>query len=262
MEAYWQYHKIVGDEVGDDVMTPEQYEKFKKEVLPSRMKNRLFVSWGVPGGIDCKLIGPETPCHCSHRYRQHQTDYKVLPESPVPIPCLAAGCRCVNYNYIPRQGTMFIRCHCRHLSDEHKVKQPHTCSKCQCAEFKSSFTCGCTEPAHKHRTLVETKAERSGRGMPVGQDVPYAAMGGLTGFSSLAEGYMRCDPSGAQPIPEPRRQVRGAEGGRAERAAEGGRAEGGRAERGQVRGAERGRAERAADPNSFAAMTDLYKSLE
>lgn len=33
-------------------------------------------------------------------------------------------------------------------------------------------------------------------GKPVGQDVPYAAMGGLTGFSSLAEGYMRLDDSG------------------------------------------------------------------
>ncbi len=30
----------------------------------------------------------------------------------------------------------------------------------------------------------------------MGQDVPYAAMGGLTGFSSLADGYIRLDPSG------------------------------------------------------------------
>jgi len=30
----------------------------------------------------------------------------------------------------------------------------------------------------------------------VGQDVPYAAMGGITGFSSLMEGYMRLDDSG------------------------------------------------------------------
>ena len=29
-----------------------------------------------------------------------------------------------------------------------------------------------------------------------GHDTPYAAMGGLTGFSSLADGYMRLDPSG------------------------------------------------------------------
>ncbi len=33
-------------------------------------------------------------------------------------------------------------------------------------------------------TLVETREERMARGRPVGRAVPYAAMGGLTGFSS------------------------------------------------------------------------------
>lgn len=45
-------------------------------------------------------------------------------------------------------------------------------------------------------TLIETREERMARGRPVGRAVPYAAMGGLTGFSSLAEGYLRLDPSG------------------------------------------------------------------
>lgn len=44
--------------------------------------------------------------------------------------------------------------------------------------------------------MVETRQERLAQGKPVGRDVPYAAMGGLTGFSSLAEGYMRLDDSG------------------------------------------------------------------
>lgn len=46
---------------------------------------------------------------------------------------------------------------------------------------------------------VETKSEREKRGRPVGKEVPYKAMGGLTGFSSLAEGYMRLDSSGIGP---------------------------------------------------------------
>ncbi len=46
------------------------------------------------------------------------------------------------------------------------------------------------------QTITETKSEREARGHPVGHDVPYAAMGGITGFSSLAEGYMRLDDSG------------------------------------------------------------------
>lgn len=49
---------------------------------------------------------------------------------------------------------------------------------------------------YEHETLVETKEEREAKGKPVGHDVAYQAMGGLTGFSSLAEGYQRLDPSG------------------------------------------------------------------
>ena len=44
--------------------------------------------------------------------------------------------------------------------------------------------------------IVETKDERQARGNPIGHDVPYQAMDGLTGFSSLMEGYMSLDPSG------------------------------------------------------------------
>ena len=51
------------------------------------------------------------------------------------------------------------------------------------------------------KTVVETKEERLARGHPVGQDVPYAAMGGITGFSSLMDGYMRLDDSGIGPPP-------------------------------------------------------------
>lgn len=47
-----------------------------------------------------------------------------------------------------------------------------------------------------HKTIVETKEERISRGHPIGHDVPYAAMGGITGFSSLMDGYMRLDDSG------------------------------------------------------------------
>lgn len=48
---------------------------------------------------------------------------------------------------------------------------------------------------------IETKEERLAKGKPVGKDVPYKAMGGLTGFSSLADGYLRMDASGIGPPP-------------------------------------------------------------
>lgn len=44
---------------------------------------------------------------------------------------------------------------------------------------------------------VETKSEREARGQPVGRDVPYAAMGGLTGFSSLLDGYLALEACGS-----------------------------------------------------------------
>ena len=33
-----------------------------------RLKNRLYVSWTNSTGMDCILVGPETPCFCQHRY--------------------------------------------------------------------------------------------------------------------------------------------------------------------------------------------------
>lgn len=61
-----------------------------------------------------------------------------------------------------------------------------------------SYSC---ESFFSQKTVVETKEERLAHGHPVGQDVPYAAMGGITGFSSLMDGYMRLDDSGIGPPP-------------------------------------------------------------
>ncbi|KAJ7396262.1 protein FAM221A isoform X3 [Pitangus sulphuratus] len=120
LEEYAEYRRIVGDDDGGKLFTPEEYEEYKRKVLPIRLQNRLYVSWRSPTGMDCS----------------------------------------------------------------------------KCSGFHSCFTCACGQPAYAHETVVETKEERLAQGKPVGQDVPYAAMGGLTGFSSLAEGYMRLDDSG------------------------------------------------------------------
>ena len=44
--------------------------------------------------------------------------------------------------------------------------------------------------------IVESRKEREKRGKPVGKATCYQAMGGITGFSSLAEGMQRLDASG------------------------------------------------------------------
>ena len=200
VDAYVEYRRIVGDDDGGVLFTPEQYEEYKREVLPQRTKNRLFASWTNSAGMDCKLIGPETPCFCQHRYKQHRTDFAVVPsDRPLLLPCQVKGCRCASYHYVPLVGCCPVRCNCKHEAEEHSEVRPYRCKRgvCQkCMGFTSSYTCGCGEAYTKHQMVVETKAEREARGHPVGVDTPYKAMGGVTGFSSLAEGYMRLDPSG------------------------------------------------------------------
>lgn len=192
-----EYTRIVGSDDGGVPFSPEEYEKYKKQVLPMRMQNRIFVSWTNSKGMDCVLIGPETMCFCRHRFKQHQSDFKEISSArPLLLPC--KDCPCSSFTYVPKNGSQSIRCGCKHLSDEHHFNKPFNCLKtgCKCSSFKSSFTCNCGEPCYSHQTLAETKKEREDRGHPVGHDTMYQAMGGLTGFSSLADGYMRLDPSG------------------------------------------------------------------
>lgn len=59
--------RIVGEDDGGKLFTPEEYEEYKRKVLPMRLQNRLYVSWRSPTGMDCKLVGPETLCFCTHR---------------------------------------------------------------------------------------------------------------------------------------------------------------------------------------------------
>ncbi|XP_073094798.1 protein FAM221A isoform X2 [Manis javanica] len=198
VDDYLEYRRIVGEDDGGKLFTPEEYEEYKRKVLPMRLQNRLFVSWRSPAGMDCKLVGPETLCFCTHRYKQHKTDFETIPQQrPIGLPCRVPGCPCRAYLYIPLNGAQPIRCRCKHFADQHSAAPGLLCNACsQCSGFHSCFTCVCGQPAYAHDTVVETKQERLALGKPVGRDAPYAAMGGLTGFSSLAEGYMRLDDSG------------------------------------------------------------------
>ena len=202
IDAYWEYRNIVGDDDNGKLFTPEEYEAYKKKVLPIRLKNRLYVSWSNPSGMDCKLIGPETQCFCLHRYKQHQTDFEEPVSSSSQLQCKVAGCRCSGFHFVPKNGNMFLKCHCKHAMDDHKARKPYACAKCACKCFKTSFRCGCGSSVNEHVLLIENREERLKRGHPVARDEPpYAAMGGLTGLSSLIDGYMRLDDSGCGALP-------------------------------------------------------------
>ncbi|TGZ69841.1 hypothetical protein CRM22_003516 [Opisthorchis felineus] len=198
IDDYTEYKRIVGEDDGGTMFTPEQYEAYKNKYIPIRIKNRIFISWVNPNGVDCILAGPQTECFCQHRLIQHQTDYETLPsERPIPVPC--KHCNCTSFHVMPKFGSQIARCHCKHMATEHSVKAPFFCSKpnCQCAGFKTSMHCDCGIEAHKHHMVMETAAERHARGRPVGKPCPYQAMGGLSGFTSLNPGIVRMDESGA-----------------------------------------------------------------
>lgn len=88
-----------------------------------------------------------------HRYKQHKTDYEILPQiRPIPVPCRVSGCKCKSYHYVPKNGTQPIRCQCKHFADDHSEVVPYKCSKgCACKKFRSSYTCGCGEPTYAHK---------------------------------------------------------------------------------------------------------------
>ena len=91
----------------------------------------------------------------------------------------------------PRQ----LKCGCKHDAEVHDPRR-RSCLRCQCKRFHSSFRCPCGAKHDEHRLVVETKIERQAAGKPVGRDVPFIGMGGLTGFSSNLPGPQRLDASG------------------------------------------------------------------
>ncbi|XP_077631475.1 protein FAM221A isoform X4 [Crocuta crocuta] len=131
VDEYLEYRRIVGEDDGGKPFTPEEYEEYKKKVLPMRLQNRLFVSWRSPTGMDCKLVGPETLCFCTHRYKQHKTDFETIPQQrPISLPCRVTGCQCRAYLYVPLNGAQPIRCRCKHFADQHRAAPGFMCNAC------------------------------------------------------------------------------------------------------------------------------------
>ncbi|XP_044102166.1 protein FAM221A isoform X7 [Neovison vison] len=131
VDEYLEYRRIVGEDDGGKLFTPEEYEEYKKRVLPMRLQNRLFVSWRSPTGMDCKLVGPETLCFCTHRYKQHKTDFETIPQQrPISLPCRVSGCGCRAYLYVPLNGAQPIRCRCKHFADQHSAAPGFLCNAC------------------------------------------------------------------------------------------------------------------------------------
>lgn len=182
------------------------------------------MSWRNGAGQDCKvrcwelsgrlltptqLIGPASLCECGHRYGEHESDALASAARggggerarEPDLRCLSARCRCARFAYLPSAGTWRARCGCKHESAAHDATT-RACGRCACACFGATFGCACGEGWGAHATAVETRAQRAARGAPVdnlgGGGEEYAALGGLTSFSSLLiaeeRGEVRAEP--------------------------------------------------------------------
>jgi hypothetical protein len=198
-----EYDRIVGDADGGKLFSPEEYEEFKANAIAHRA-NRIYVVWrNMQTGMDCRSVGPSSPCFCGHRYKNHATD-----NHNKKIFCKQAGCPCTLYDYIPIRGTQDVKCSaCRHSYDTHNVTGKRKCKQggCSCTGFHTSLSCSCKDQYGAHQTVFETREERQAAGRPVdnlaGGGQGYEALGGLTSFSSLVDGIdrMAIGPGGETP---------------------------------------------------------------
>lgn len=193
VQAYIEYENIVGGADGGKMLSPAEYEEFKKQVAAQRA-NRLFVYWTNKNGLECKTIGPFSKCFCDHRYKDHQTDSLKSKK----VPCKVPKCKCRQFNYVPIYGSNDLKCLCKHSFKEHdnlqkKCERPN----CKCSGFSSTHSCSCSLHYNDHATQFYTKDERVAMGKPVdnlgGGGEMYAALGGLTDFSDLVDGIERSD---------------------------------------------------------------------
>ncbi|CEP01564.1 Protein FAM221A [Plasmodiophora brassicae] len=206
VDAYWEYRMIVGDADGGVLFTPEQYEAFKEKRL---REPRLYVSWRPIGTtFECRLIGPESKCFCTHRYKSHSH------ESPSSTKCLVPKCICTAFDYIPVRGAQDLKCHCKHSYREHTA-QERACARtrCSCQRFTSSFGCSCGRTFVDHETIIQTGEERTAEGLPTGDGPASSILGGITSMESLVDGVERMAISADQAVRPrtiaPRRAPRG-----------------------------------------------------
>jgi Protein FAM221A/B len=188
VQAYLDYVAITGDS-GDTLMSEKEFEEFKKN-MQLNAKNRLYVNWVSPMGIECKAVGPSSKCFCDHRYKEHNT----LLNSKSKVQGSCKGCKCPSFNYIPIYGSQDLKCGCKHSYLDHD-KVSKKCQKCKCLGFTCSWSCTCGYKYIEHTTVFETREERIKKGKVIdelGGNVPLN-MGGVVNFSSLADGVDRLE---------------------------------------------------------------------
>lgn len=179
-------------------MAEAEYEALRQKAAdPSR---RVWVHWvQEDSGLECKAIGPSSLCFCEHRYREHS--WAEYPEKR-RLECKMPGCPCVAFHYVPIRGSGDLKCSTCRQSFRNHDKKTRMCggSRGRNTRFTSSYSCSCNSTYDRHCTVVQTNTERDKAGKITGatwmntaaaSGLPSAHLGGISGFTSLADGIDR-----------------------------------------------------------------------
>lgn len=190
VEAYREYNKLVGEADGGKLLKESEYRALQARAAEAA-KNRLFVFWRNPDGLDCYTVGPDSRCFCGHSYKSHawyETETKE-------VHCRVPGCECAQFTYLCGHGSQWPKCECKHTHDEHRLAGRDVgCSKCDCKCYRPPMSCACGFPLAEHATVFESRRERRGRrntNLCGGGGLGTAAAGGVTRLTSLVHGRDR-----------------------------------------------------------------------
>lgn len=94
-------------------------------------------------------MGPSTKCFCDHLFKYHNTLNGKLK-------CTQAGCKCLDFLYLPIYGSQDLKCNCKHSYQLHDPSKKN-CKSCPCKAFGSNWSCTCGQKFDEHKTISETK---------------------------------------------------------------------------------------------------------
>ena len=181
LDAYINYQKH-GGESQFGPFTSKTNKLLLKSLTTSK---KYYIHWTNKKNKDCKLLLTSTKCFCNHRLKQHSY---LSPDKNRKIKCLAQNCKCRHFYYIPVHGSQDFKCSCKHSYEVHK-NISKKCRKCDCARFKSNWSCSCGMKFGEHELVCESREERGQRGKVVRElegEGPGRLLG-VGGFGDLVE---------------------------------------------------------------------------
>ena len=165
------------------------------------LETGVYVGWRAPDQKwDCIRVADDSFCFCGHKLDVH----KPYENSKSRVPCLADGCSCKLFRFIPSRpedvGEFWLKrrrnfdaskwrakCRCKHAHTDHKVTGLMGCKQqgCRCRQFESNFLCAaCDKHWEEHETFFDTDAMRKKQGLPYGNEYfPFAELPSLRNMS-------------------------------------------------------------------------------